>query len=51
MTTDRVVVVLEPVLTLSLEPRNVGPGASVNQLLLIRREEGFRDGIVVTLTG
>lgn len=51
MAPDRVVVVLDPVVTLTPQPFHVGPWACVDKLLLVSGEEGFGDGIVIANPG
>jgi hypothetical protein len=51
MPSDRVVVVVDPVLRLRGQVFDAGPWPGVDQLLLVGREERFGDGIVVTDAG
>ena len=51
MSPDRVEVVLDPIDSLFPKIFNIRPGASVDQLLLVRRKRRFGHGIVVTDAG
>src|ERR1039457_1786731 len=48
MSPDRIIVVADPVTSLPFKIGRRRPGASVNEFFLVRREERFRYGIVVT---
>ena len=51
MSTDGVVVVLDPVAGAVQEVLEGGPGSAVDEFLLVGREEGLRDGVVVAGPG
>ena len=51
MTSDGVVVGLDPVEGGGFEVFERGPGAGVDEFLLVGREERLRDGVVVTDPG
>ena len=51
MSTLPIIVVLDPKESLFPECGQIGPGMSVNEFLLVGREEGFGNGIVVADAG